>query len=195
MKTAAAALPLSRVFGAGAKVVAVTVLMVAGLLAGGCNTASTESNLMLFAENAPLPTIVARGEELAAAEQEARRHRGSFAVKGEGSSMEPVYVAGTALVVKAGGFESLRPGTPVVYSNSRGVAVAHMLVEHSGHGWVAVGLNNDSTDGELVTRDNLVGVITHAFATRTGSLPKAVATRIALNEQIRRGAKVASLGR
>ncbi|ACB74986.1 S24/S26 family peptidase [Opitutus terrae] len=169
--------------------------LLAVLFTSGCNTASTQSNLTLFVENAPLPTLVARGGELTAAQAEARRHRGSFAVLGEGSSMEPVYVAGTALVIRAGGYQTLRPGMPVVYANTRGVSVAHMVVEQTNYGWVAVGLNNESHDSELVTADNLVGVITHAFASQTGSLPQEVAARMALNDQIRRGAKVASLGR
>lgn len=171
------------------------VALLAVLLTSGCNTASTQSNLALFAENAPLPTIVARGSELTAAQAEARKHHGSFAVQGEGSSMEPVYLPGTALVIRAGGYETLQPGTPVVYANRRGISVAHMLVQQTAYGWVAVGLNNESSDSELVTADNLVGVITHAFASKTGSLPQEVAARMALNDQIRRGAKVASLGR
>jgi hypothetical protein len=170
-------------------------LAIGSLFTSGCNTATSETNLALFADNAPLPTIVERGTELAAAERTAKLHRGSFAVQGDGSSMEPFYTAGTALVVRAGGYDNLRPGSPVVYANRRGVAVAHMLVEQTPNGWVAVGLNNDGADSELVTADNLVGMITHAYAASTGPLPKNVAARIALAEQVRRGAKVASLGR
>ncbi len=107
--------------------------------------------------------------------------------------MEPIYLAGTAVVVRAGGYERLHRGQPVVYVSSRGVAVAHMLVEQTAAGWIAAGLNNDASDAELVTRNNLVGVITQAFASRTGSLPKSVAARIALNEQIRRSGRMASV--
>lgn len=168
---------------------------IAGLLVSGCNTTTSEStDLMLFAENAPLPQIVARGMELAAAEQAAKAQRGCFAVQGEGFSMEPMYVSGTAVVVRAGGYEHLRSGQPVVYRTRGGMTVAHMLVRPTDHGWVAAGLNNKSHDVELVTADNLVGVITQAYASRTGSLPKAVAARIALNEQIRSGSKIASMG-
>lgn len=195
MKTTSSAARKNRFFRSGAQVVIAVGAALASLLGSGCNTASAESNLTMFAENAPLPTIVARGTEMAAAERAATQSRGCFAVQGEGSSMEPVYVHGTALVIRAGGYQNLRPGTPVVYANRRGVSVAHMLVEQTANGWVAVGLNNDQADSELVTPDNLVGVITHAFASKTGSLPKSVAARIALNEQIRRSAKVASLGR
>lgn len=170
-------------------------LLSALLLVSGCNTASTQSQLMLFAERAPMPTLVERGTELANAETKARESRGCFAVQGEGSSMEPFYLPGTALVIRAGGYETLQPGTPVVYANRRGISVAHMLVERTSEGWIAAGLNNDSTDSDLVTPDNLVGVITHAFASKTGSLPQAVAARMALSEQLGRGVRVASLGR
>lgn len=166
-----------------------------GLLVGGCNTATSEpSNLMLFAENAPLPQIVERGSELAAAERAAKAQRGCFAVQGEGFSMEPMYVSGTAVVVRAGGYENLRCGQPVVYRTRSGMTVAHMLVRSTDYGWVAAGLNNGGNDVELVTADNLVGVITQAYASRTGMLPKAVAARVALNAQIRDGGRIASLG-
>ena len=172
------------------------VAAVAAFGLSGCNTTSVnESNLALFAENAPLPQIVERGTELAAAERAAKAQRGCVAVQGEGASMEPVYVDGTAVVIRAGGYERLRPGLPVVYKTRRGETVAHMLVRPTPYGWVAAGLNNDGEDVETVTENNLVGVITQAFSSRTGALPKAMAARIALNEQIRHGTRVASLGR
>jgi hypothetical protein len=185
----------ARVFNPGLRIGLALMIALAGLLMGGCSTASTESdNLMLFADNAPMPKIVARGAELAAAEQAAKQMHGCFAVQGEGCSMEPVYVSGTAVVIRAGGYDRLHRGQPVVYKSSRGFTVAHMLVRQTENGWVAAGLNNNGEDTELVTTDNLVGVITQAYASKTGSLPKAVAARIALNTQIRGGRQVASLG-
>ncbi len=175
--------------------VALALLMAAaGLLMTGCDTASSEASLLLFADNAPLPTIVPAGTELAAAEAAAAKDRGCFAAGGSGSSMEPVYLEGTAVVVRAVGYDRLHVGSPVVYQTMNGHRVAHMLVEKTDAGWVAAGLNNDWKDRELVTESNLVGVITQAFASKTGPLPKSVAARIALNEQIRRAGKVASLG-
>lgn len=155
--------------------------------------AATETdNLVLFAENAPLPQIVKRGTEMQAAEAAAANEPGSFAVRGEGCSMEPFYLEGTAVVIRVGGYENLRPGVPVVYRDHRGVSVAHMVVARKDGGWVVAGLNNLGDDVELVTEDNFVGVITQAFASKTGSLPKAVAARVALHEQIRRGQALAS---
>lgn len=176
----------------GIRMAVSAVLAIAGLLVGGCTTAAVDHNLLTFAESAPVPTIVARGQELYAAEQAAKAQHGCFAVRGEGSSMEPMYVAGTAVVVKAGGFQQLRRGMPVVYASRNGGAVAHMLVAQTPHGWVAAGLNNEGSDTELVTSDNLVGVITQAFASKTGSLPSAVAARIALRSQISQSGKMAS---
>ncbi len=193
-RTAAFPRPVGRPFSALRGVLALAVA-VAGLMVSGCNTTISEpSDLMLFAENAPLPQIVARGTELAAAERAAKAQRGCFAAQGEGFSMEPMYVSGTAVVVRAGGYENLRSGQPVVYRTRGGLTVAHMLVRPTDYGWVAAGLNNPGRDVELVTADNLVGVITQAYASKTGSLPKAVAARIALNEQIRSGSKIASMG-
>lgn len=195
MQTTPASLSNTGKFRATLRAVAGLGLAAAALLLSGCNTNATqESNLLLFADNAPLPQIVERGTELAAAERAAQAQRGSFAVQGEGCSMEPIYVHGTAVVIRAGGYENLRAGQPVVYKTRRGTTVAHMLVRQADYGWVAVGLNNAGEDRETVTPENFVGVITHAFASKTGSLPKAVAARIALNEQVRNATKVASVG-
>lgn len=156
--------------------------------------ASHVDDLALFAENAPMPQLVKRGTEMAAAEQAAEQQPGTFAVRGEGCSMEPIYREGTALVIRVGGYETIRPGLPVVYKNHLGVVVAHMVVARQDGGWVAIGLNNLSCDNDLVTEDNFVGVITQAFASKTGPLPRAVAARVALDEQIRHSKALASLG-
>jgi hypothetical protein len=171
-------------------------ILLAGIFAvtAGSRAEAAQNKLMLFAERAPLPVIVARGTEMAAAEQAAEAQHGCFAVEGAGESMEPVYLPGTALVVRVGGYSQLQPGKAVVYKNSRGTVVAHMVLEQKAGGWVAVGLNNDWKDYELVTESNFVGVITQAFAAKTGSLPEAVATRIALNRHLRSGQQVASAG-
>lgn len=168
--------------------------VVAALFVSGCNTVSHESRLMLFTENAPLPQIVAEGTELEAAERAAKAQRGCFAVQGEGCSMEPMYVSGTAVVVRVGGYEALRAGQPVVYQTRGGARVAHMLVRPTDYGWIAAGLGNDGEDVEFVTEDNLVGVITQAYASKTGALPRAVAARLVLNDQVRSGSRIAGVG-
>lgn len=184
----------SRIPGWAVRAALAGLALAACMFFAGCSTATSESNLLMFAAHAPLPTIVPRGTELAAAEQAAKLQHGCIAVRGSGSSMEPVYLDGTAVVIRAGGYERLQAGQAVVYLSRRGTTVAHMLVRPTDYGWVAEGLNNDRSDSDLVTADNLVGVITQAFASKTGPLPKAVAARLALADQIRRGGTVASLG-
>lgn len=169
-------------------------LFFAVALLGAGRALAVDRNLMLFVDHGAMPQIVARGAELAAAETAAKQQRGCFAIEGEGPSMEPVYVGRTGLVVKTGGFENLRAGQAVVYKNSRGVYVTHMIVEKTPYGWVVAGLNNYRQDDDQVTEFNFVGVVTQAFASKSGSLPRAVAARLALNEQVRNGAKVASAG-
>jgi hypothetical protein len=171
-----------------------TLVLAAGLLTGGCASTAANRDVALFTSVAPLPVIVAPGTELAQAERAAARQPGCLAVRGEGGSMEPVYPGGTAVVIRVGGYEHLRCGLPVVYRSRRGISVAHMLVRQTPGGWIARGLDNNAPDEERVTADNLVGIITQAYASKTGSLPRAVAARIALNRQLREGVALAVAG-
>src|SRR4051794_2012510 len=101
-------------------------LALTGLLLGGCATYSPTKSLDLFVRNAPLPTLVPHGKELATAEAVAAKTEGDFALYGVGASMDPVYLSGTALVVHPTVECALRPGQAVVYINRRGFYVAHM---------------------------------------------------------------------
>jgi len=75
-------------------------LAAAGLMFGGCATGYTPSaNMDLFVRTAPVPSLVKHGAELAAAEMQAAQNPGDIALVGAGSSMEPMYLAGTAIVV------------------------------------------------------------------------------------------------
>ena len=73
--------------------------------------------------------------------------------------MNPVYGENTMLVVHPIAFEKLTVGMTVVYVNRDGKRVAHQLVAKEANGWRARGLNNLQEDTELITRDNLVGVV------------------------------------
>ena len=147
----------------------------------------------LFVRTAPMPSLVKQGAELMAAELRAKQTPGDFALIGAGSSMEPMYVAGTAIVVHPQSYTTLRRGQPVVYRNSRGRLVAHMLIEETRGGWIVVGVNNAEADDDLVTRDNLVGVIKAAYAAADTPLRADVAARIALRDGLKTGAKIALL--
>ena len=93
------------------------------------------------------------------AEMLASRSPGRSAAAGAGTSMLPVYGDNTMLVINAVPYDSLRPGMTVAYRNRRGVEVVHRLVEKQSHGWRVEGLNNDEEDPELVTPQNLIGVV------------------------------------
>jgi len=168
-------------------------LAAAGFLFGGCTTYSPATNMELFVRTAPVPSLVQKGKELAAAEAHAAGDPRSFALIGSGKSMEPMYVSGTAIVVHEQGYNTLRVGMPVVYRNSRGYYVAHMLVEEMRGGWLAIGVNNAKPDEELVTRDNFVGVIQAAYAAADTPFRADVAARVALKDGIDRSAKMALL--
>jgi hypothetical protein len=160
------------------------VLTLAGLLFGGCATTSPSQQLDMFVRNAPLPTLVPRGKELATAEAAAAKTEGDFTLFGVGASMEPVYLSGTALVVHPTVYCALRPGQAVVYVNRKGFHVAHMLVERTAKGWVAAGLNNDGEDETLVTSNNLVGIIKGAYAANDTVFRPDVAARIAMRDAV-----------
>lgn len=131
---------------------------------GGCATQASADKVELFVRRAPLPQRLARGEVMAAAERAAAAREGDFALHGVGRSMEPVYAAGTAIVVHPTSYHMLRKGMPVVYTNARGEYIAHMLVEKTERGWRAIGLNNAEPDAVLVTERNFAGIIQQAFS-------------------------------
>ncbi|HZP58916.1 MAG TPA: S24/S26 family peptidase [Opitutaceae bacterium] len=89
----------------------------------------------------------------------ANRAPGRSAAAGAGTSMLPIYGDNTMLVISAVPYDSLQTGMTVAYHNRRGVEVVHKLVEKLSHGWRVEGLNNDEEDPELVTPQNLIGVV------------------------------------
>jgi hypothetical protein len=170
------------------------VLAAAGLLCGGCATTyNPAKNLELFTRTAPLPQLVDAAKPLDAAEAAAAKCEGDFALHGVGESMAPVYLPGTAVVVHPCNFKALRKGQAVVYLNRRGRYVAHMLVEEMPKGWFAIGLNAAEPDDDLVTTDNLVGVIKEAYAAADTPFRADIAQRIALRDGLARGAALAGL--
>jgi hypothetical protein len=168
-------------------------LLAAGLGLGGCATQPSVQNLQTFVSQAPLPTWVPRDQVLMAAEQLAAQHEGDFVLCGFGHSMEPVYGAGTTLVVHPTAMHMLRKGMAVVYRNARGVNVTHMLLEKTGGGWRAIGLNNLEPDGTLVTEKNLVGIIKHAFSADGASVHTDVAALLPPMPDLARGPSFALL--
>ena len=141
---------------------------------------------------APVPTLVATGHELAAAERYATGDSACFALSGAGHSMEPIYVSGTAIVVREQSYRLLRAGQVVVYRNGGGYFVAHILVEELAGGWIAMGLNNARPDGELVTAGNFVGLVVAAYASSPKPATAQRTAREAIAERVENGTRTAS---
>jgi hypothetical protein len=93
------------------------------------------------------------------AEMLSNRGPGRSAAAGAGSSMLPVYGDNTMLVISAVPYDALQAGMTVAYRNLRGDEVVHKLIEKTYRGWRVEGLNNDEPDPDLVTPENLIGVV------------------------------------
>ena len=87
----------------------------------------------------------------------------TFALVGTGRSMQPLYPAGTILVLREVDYRDLRSGQTVVYRSRAQRAVAHVLVAKARDGWRVRGLNNRTHDMEPVVADNLIGVVVAAY--------------------------------
>lgn len=73
--------------------------------------------------------------------------------------MNPVYGENTMLVVHPIAYQDLKVGMTVVYLSKAGHRVAHQLISKERGGWRAQGINNANQDAELVTPENLIGVV------------------------------------
>ena len=157
---------------------AVVLAMAGGaLFFSGCSSLSVRRDLDTIVAMAPAPVLVKQGTELRSAEAAAANVTGAQAFLGAGESMQPIYASGTAIVVTPCDYSDLRPGMSVVYVNHDGRGVAHALVEKSGSGWIAQGVNNPEQDEDLVTARNLVGVITQAYASSDTPMRRDLAAR------------------
>ena len=81
------------------------------------------------------------------------------AILGGGSSMEPLYTKNTVIVLAPIEFDQLESDLIVAYQNEAGVIVIHRLYRRHREGWSAIGLNNNAFDSEVVTAENLRGVV------------------------------------
>lgn len=99
------------------------------------------------------------------AEKVAQNGKNRTSAAGSGGSMQPVFGDNTMIVITKIRFEDLKPGMAVAYVNKKGHRVVHQLVNRTSGGWRVQGLNNEVEDNELVTRENLLGVVYASFAT------------------------------
>ena len=138
----------------------VAVLLVLGG-SGGC----ASSDLAPAAKESPVPPSANVNVDQAwhDAKMVAGREPGREPAMGAGASMQPVYGDNTMLVISPIAYDQLREGMSVAYLNRRGVRVVHRLVEKVDGGLRIIGLNNDREDDDLVTRQNLIGVVYASF--------------------------------
>lgn len=165
-----------------------------GLFCGGCSAVPAISQTEFFVRTAPVPTLVPRGHELAAAERAAAGDERCFALIGAGRSMEPLYASGTAILVREQSFRTLRAGMAVVYRSRSNRYVAHLLVEEMAAGWIASGLNNAEADEELVTARNFVGVVQAAYASADTQFRSEIAAGLVSKYGVDRRAQMVAVG-
>ena len=82
---------------------------------------------------------------------------------GGGYSMAPIYGSNTLIVTAPIAFEELKIGMIVAYRSRSGNRYVHQLIQKKHRNWVAKGLNNPTRDPELVTPENLIGVVYAIF--------------------------------
>ena len=140
-----------------------TVSMLCGLVAG-CTTDGVDNEVAPSQPMTPSANVK-KVQAWKDAEMLARRDEGRAALVGGGGSMKPVYGDNTMLVVAPITFADLQAGMTVVYTNRLGRRVAHQLLSPTRRGWRVQGLNNQAEDAELVTPENLIGVVYASLAT------------------------------
>lgn len=117
----------------------------------------------VFTGNSPRPQRTTESDAWRQAIDIVSRTSGAFILVGTGRSMQPLYPAGTLLVIRETPYDELRSGQTVVYRNQNARAVGHTLIAKARDGWRARGLNNRTHDMEPVVASNLIGVIVAAF--------------------------------
>jgi len=117
----------------------------------------------VFTGNSPRATITTDAEAWGEVNRIVSDTPDTFALVGTGHSMQPLYPAGTILVLREVDYRELRSGQTVVYRSQAQRAVAHVLVAKARDGWRVRGLNNRTHDLEPVVADNLIGVVIAAY--------------------------------
>lgn len=136
----------------------------AGAVSATAGGIKSERLLAAILTNTPASIVVPSGKQWQRAEEAALEIPGAIAFWGVGESMEPLFPHHTAIVVAPLAFAELKKGMTVVYVTRTGRMVAHSLIGDVPGGWIAQGINNEDEDEELVTRENLVGVIVEAYS-------------------------------
>lgn len=142
-----------------------TLVLVSLMLGAGLATVNAGSQRSwvkgIFVGESPLPLIVPDAVADSVAKAKAEEVNG-VAVKASGNSMMPLYRSGVIMIIARADYDDLKRGQTVVYENSKGRTVAHILVAKCNGGWRVTGLNNRNHDGEGVNPQNLRGVVVDA---------------------------------
>lgn len=101
----------------------------------------------------------------------------AFILVGTGRSMQPLYPAGTLLVLRTCDYRELQRGQTVVYRSEQKRAVGHVLIAKARDGWRVQGLNNRMHDMEPVVAENLIGVVVAAFQPQRSAEPRIASAR------------------
>lgn len=165
---------------------AIAALVVASSALVSSAGIKSERTLAAIITRTPAPRLVAEGTQLKTAEKFAAALPGrAHALWGIGRSMEPLYATNTAVVVEEISYDDIKKGMTVVYVKNNGRRVAHSIVGETRGGFLAQGVNNDEEDAELVTPENFIGVITHAFASADTVFRAETEKRLAAKGKIR----------
>ncbi len=127
----------------------------------------SRSEIKAIIAHSPDPKFVPYGQELKAAEMVAAQTPNAIAYLGIGASMEPLYPPNTAVVVAPIEYGSIKKGMTVVYLDCDGQRVAHCVVGENRAGYLVRGINNPAADADVVTADNLIGVVVEAYSARS----------------------------
>ena len=162
-----------------------TTLLVAGVSLVAQAGIKSDRTLAAIISRTPSPRLVAEGRQLKTAEAAAAAIPGAQAFWGIGRSMEPLYASNTAVVVTAIDYEQIKKGMTVIYLKSTGVRVAHSVVGETTGGYLVQGVNNDEEDAELITPDNLIGVIVQAYASADTAFRTDTEKRLVANGKVK----------
>lgn len=163
------------------------LLLLSALGWAGCSTTSAmRYSPKAVAALSPDAVVVQPFEALRLGKAYVASHPGTDYLVGSGDSMRPLYPDHTVVVLQPIAFGDLKAGMTAVYSTDLGRTIAHVLVEKTSDGWVAMGVDNPACDSTLVTADNLQGVVVKAFAPSRSPM-------VALLDEANRPALVASM--
>lgn len=72
-------------------------------------------------------------------------------------SMEPKFYPGDVVVIKHKDKTDIKVNNIVTYRDSEGVIITHRIIKETPEGYITKGDNNNVEDGEILTKDNIIG--------------------------------------